>query len=90
MYIGEGVPYVHRGGGTLCTWRLTSPPPGTFDCAPKNGVPPKIAQKGRFLAQISVSDQNSKELLKNLKYFLGYGPIFEKKVCKKRVKKGSK
>ena len=30
MYIGEeGVPYVHRGGGTLCTWVFT-PPRGTF------------------------------------------------------------
>ena len=64
-----------------------SPPHGTFDSAPQNCVPPKIAQKGRFLAQISVSDQNSKEFLKNLKYFLGSGPIFEKKVCKKKGQK---
>ena len=56
--------------------------------APKNypGVT-KIAQKGLFLGCISVFDQNSKEFLKNLKYFLGYGPIFGKKKC---AKKGTK
>ena len=64
-------------------------PPGTFGCSKK--LPRcKIAQKGRFWGQISVFDQNSKEFLKNIKYFLGYGPIFEKKCAKKGVKNGSK
>ena len=48
----------------------------------------KIAQKGRFLGSISVFVQNSKDFLKNLKYFLGYGPIFEKKFAKKGSKRG--
>ena len=54
-----------------------------LDCAPKNWGSPKIAPKGRFLGPIYVSDQNSKEFLKNLKYFLGFRPIFEKKCAKK-------
>ena len=56
MYIGEGVPYVHRGGGY--NKYMAPHPPDTFDCAPKNWGSPKIAQKGRFLGPISVSDQN--------------------------------
>ena len=55
-------------------------PPGTLSRPPpRTCTPPKITQKGHFLAQFSVVDQNSKEFLKNLKYFLGSGPIFEKK-----------
>ena len=38
-----------------------------------------LAPKGRLWAQISAFDQNSKDFLKNLKYFLGSGSIFEKK-----------
>ena len=73
---------------TICTWRS---PPDTFESAPKTGVWPKMGQKGRFLGPISVFDQNSKEFLKNLKYFLGSGPISEKKWAKKKwAKKGSK
>ena len=63
------------------------PPPGTFGCAPKNWVPPKIAPKGRFLAQISVSDQNSKEFLKNLKYFFRFRADFRKKSVQKKGQK---
>ena len=40
------------------------------------------------MGQISVFDQNSKELLKNLKYFLRSGPIFEKSVQKGGQKGG--
>ena len=47
-----------------------------------------MAQKGRGGGQILVVDHNSKEILKNLKYFLGSGPIFEKKGQKKGQKRG--
>ena len=68
------------------------PPPTThLIVLPKTGGPPKLPKKVVFWAQfLFVSDQNSKEFLKNLKYFLGSGPIFEKKVCKKGVKRGVK
>ena len=52
-------------------------------------MPPrvKLPKKGRILAQNSVFDQNSKELLELFKYFLGFGPFFKKKVGKNRGKK---
>ena len=58
---------------------LNRPPP-TLLGAPKGGLGvAKMAQKGRLLAQNYVVDQNSKDFLENLKYFLGSKPIFEKK-----------
>ena len=80
MYIGYPPP--------LCTWRQDIPPPFLIWTPSGTPTPQKTAQKGCFWGQNSVVDQNSKELLKNLKYFLGSEPIFEKKCAKKGVKIG--
>ena len=65
-------------------------PLGTDLTTLRDPYPPQNGSKRSFFGQNSVLDPNSKEFLKNLKYFLGSELIFEKKVCKKRVKKGSK
>ena len=48
--------------------------------------PPKNGPKRSFFGQNSVVDPNSKQFLKNLKYFLGSELIFEKKGAKKGQK----
>ena len=59
-----------------CTWRLFIPPRHFLCALPYTPNPPKMDQKGRFLGQNSVFDQNSKELFELLKYFVGFGPFF--------------
>ena len=87
-----GVPCVHAlGGDRMYRMYMASFNPPALLGAPKNYLSvTKIAQKVRFLVKFQSSSKIRKSFLKNLKYFLGYGPIFEKKVCKKSVKKGSK
>ena len=80
MYIVEGVPYVHGAS--------PPPPPTHLIVLPKTVCRPKLPPKCRFLAPVSVFDQKSKECLKNLKYFLGSGPIFEKSMQKGGQKGG--